>query len=171
MAWQTALATVFAVASLTAVTAASWFGVALTARGGYRWARNSRSSRAYALAAGTIGGVVGIAGGWAVADFRAARAHLGRPLRWWIGAAGTWTVAALLSAVVARDIAGQPQQARSVAVGLFTLLPLFPVIASLAVGCVLTILRGARSWLRLRVAQTLFWSSFVVVVLAIPKPN
>lgn len=144
MAWQTALTTVFAIGFLTAVTATSWFGVALAARGGYRWARNSRPSRAYAVAAGVIGGIVGIAGGWVVADFRAARTHLGRPARWWIGAMTTWTAAAFLCGVVATDIATQPQPAQSVWVVIFVLLPVLPLITSLAVGCVLTIRRGAQ---------------------------
>jgi hypothetical protein len=171
MAWQTALTTVFAVGFLTVVTAASWFGVALAARGGYRWARNSRSSRAYAVAGGMIGGIMGIAGGWVVADFRAARTHLERPVRWCIGAAATWTAAAFLSGVVATDIATQPQAGQSVWVALFVLLPVLPLIASLAVGCTLTIRRGVPSWVSLRVSQTLLWSSLAVVILAVPKPN
>jgi hypothetical protein len=171
MGWQAALTTVFGIGLLTAATAAAWLGVALTARGGYRWARTSRSSRAYALAVGMIAGIVGIAGGWVVADFRAVRAHAGHSGLWWIGAAATWAAAAFWAGVAAADIAAHPQPGQSAWVVLFVLLPVFPLAVALAAGCALTIRRGASSWLSLRVSQTLFWSSLAVAFLAVPKPN
>jgi hypothetical protein len=157
------------VIGLLVLVGAAWFGMALTVRGGYRWAYRSTSSRALALGAAAAGSIVGAMGGWVVADARVVVKARGRPA--WIGATGTWIAATGMSELLAAGVANLSQAGQRTWVLVLQWLPVLPLLATLAVVMALRI-RDQRSPLSSRrVPQVLFWTSFVLFCLVVPKPN
>lgn len=156
-------------AGLLVFVGAVWFGAALVVRGGYRWAYRSTSSRAMAVGAGAAGSIVGVLGGWVVADIRAILRARGRSA--WLVAVAAWLASTAVSATVAMSVAEYPQPGQRIWVLMLGSLPAVPLLATLIAVAVVRV-RGRRSpWASKRVPQVLFWTSVAVLALVIPKPN
>jgi hypothetical protein len=144
-------------------------GVGLVGRGAYRRARNSTSSAVMAVGAGVIGAVIGLLGGWVIADVRVAWRARGRLL--WLLAAGAWAIAAGLSEAVASDVRSLPQPNQSVWVEVLNWSPAFPLALALGVLCSLSLRRRRLTLDSARVPMTLLWSSLALACVVVPKPN
>jgi cytochrome bd-type quinol oxidase subunit 2 len=164
----TALSFVTAIGLLVFI-GAIWFGMALTVRGGYRWAFRSTSSRVLAIGAAAAGGIVGAMGGWVVADARAVVKARGR--RAWIWAAAAWIAAGGMSELMAASVADSPQPSQHTWVLVLEWLPVLPLLATLVVALALRIRDQRSPWSSRRVPQVLFWCSFALFCLVVPKPN
>jgi len=162
--------TPFAVAvGLVVYLVAFGFGVALVVRGGYRWARTSTSSSAIAMGAGVLGGLVGLLGGWVIADVRVAWRARGRLL--WLLASAAWAIAACVSGAVALDVSGTSQPNQSTWVAILEWSPAFPLVVTFGVIVGISLWRRRLAWDSAAVPQSLLWSSLALACLVAPKPN
>ncbi len=118
-----------------------------------------------------------VGGGWCVYGlYRLRRPERPRSMAqrlviWWIAASLAWLAAGALVEAVAAAIAAQSQPDQHWWVTTFELLPLVPAGVALITAAVCWIRgsRGALVWLR--VAQAVFGAAFVLVGIAVPKPN
>ena len=163
------LASTLSGAALLVVVVIAWAGVAMCASNAYGWGRKRGWTMPAVIGAAFGGTFIGIAGGWLVAHIRALSLRDGHATkRWWIAAVAMWALSTFMAESSSTELlTGADITVWRVA---FQSLPLIPVAAAFLMACLLSIGSGTFQLRNIRVPQSAFWVSILVVCIVVPKP-